>query len=190
MRLVSSLFALAVLGCCFGPSVEAPPAPAPEAPSPLSQALSGMGVAPTDPAAAAPDPAAVPAAAPADPAAVAPVDTPVAPPTAPPTAAPTAVSSPACAAAQADREVLRTQLRELRLTLGAETGPRLEAASAQMAACDRDIECLKDAKIRMARIVAYDNAKGAQLAESNRLAQAELGAYDADQRVLAACGTP
>ncbi len=195
MRLVSSLFALAVLGCCFGPSAEAPPVapPAPEAPSPLSQALSGMGVAPTEPSVAPAQPAAPgePAVAPAPgspPPSV--VDAPAPPPPAAPPPSAAGTQSPACAAAQADREVVRAQLREMRLTLGAETGPRLEAAKAQMATCDRDIECLKDPKIRMARITAYDNATGAQLAESNRLAQAELGSYDADQRVVAACGAP
>jgi hypothetical protein len=186
MRLVSSVFALAVLGCCFGPSVEAPPAPAPVAPSPLSQALQGMGAAdapipPPAPVAAidTPAPAAVPAA------------VPVAVPATPPApASPGAALSPACADAQAAREAIRAELRDLRLTLGGDSTARVEAAGAAMMVCNTDPDCVRDPKLRMAKVEVYDRAKAVLAAETTRLAEAEVGLYGADQRVVGACGAP
>lgn len=176
MRLVSSVFALAVLGCCFGPSVDAPPA-APVAPSPLSQALQGMG---TDDAAVAMPPSQAPALLPAS------------PPPPPAASQPASIDgpAPACADAQAGREGVRAELRELRLTLGGESTARLEAAAVAMAACNRDADCLRDVPARAARYEAHERAKNAQAAEINRLAHAEVGLYEADQRVILACGAP
>lgn len=195
MRLVSSVFALAVLGCCFGPSVESPPSPAPVAPSPLSQALQGMGAAeptvspattPSVPPPSAPV-AAAPAAATAAPVAVS-AALPV--PASPPPPSTGAAASPACAEAQAAREAVRAELRELRLTLGGDSSVRVEATGAAMAACNRDPDCLRDVKTRLAKVDAYDRAKATLAAETARLAAAEVGLYDADQRVVAACGAP
>ncbi|MFN7145220.1 MAG: hypothetical protein ACK4YP_15710 [Myxococcota bacterium] len=209
MRFLVCVMALGVLGCCFGPSVEAPPSPAaaPAAPSPLSQALEGL-VAPTDPAAApaagtppAPDATAAPSAS-SLPDAAAPGMASVPPGAmattapgygAPPSttaAAPTTPSSPACAEATAARDAVRARLAELRLSLGAETSARLEAAGQAMIACDADPACVRDGKARLARIEAYDRAKAAHEAERTRLAREEVGLYDADRAVLAACGAP
>lgn len=200
MRFLVCVMALGVLGCCFGPSVEAPPSPAvaPAAPSPLSQALEGL-VAPTDPAA--PPPAGAPTApdagvaAPpaAPPAASAPTETTTPGFGAPPPASapvPASTSSPACAEATAARDAVRARLAELRLSIGAETSARLEAAGQAMIACDSDPACVRDGKARLARIEAYDRAKAAHEAERTRLAEAEVGLYDADRAVTAACGTP
>ncbi|MDP2308747.1 MAG: hypothetical protein Q8P18_22185 [Pseudomonadota bacterium] len=192
MRLVSSVFALAVLGCCFGPSVDAPPVPAPVAPSPLSQALQGMGAA--DPAVSgASAPVAPPGAPPAAPAAAPPEALPDAPPVAPasaltPVAAPGV--GPACAEAQAAREAVRAELRDLRLTVGGDSTARLEAAGAAMMACNREPDCVRDMQARAAKVDAFDRARQAQAAETTRLAQAEVGLYEADNRVVLACGAP
>ncbi len=209
MRFLVPVMAIGVLGCCLGPSVDAPPAsaPAPAAPSPLSQALQGMGVSGDGSASAPANPSGAAPAAPAAPGVAAPPAAPVAgagmtaPPPATPAATPAATqsastgtsavdSSPACAEARAARETVRAQLAELRMTLGAATSARLEAAGQAMMACNADTACLGNGKERVARIDAYDRAKAAHEGETRRLAEAEVGLFEADRRVAAACGAP
>lgn len=169
MRLVSSVYALALLGCSVGPPVDAPSGPPVlPAPSPLSQALQGMGQTEAwGPAELPPNPL---AAREGTPSAI--------------------VVAPACAAAESAREALRAELRELRLTLGGEASLQMEATGAEMIACNRDPSCLGDVKARIAKAEAYDRAKVWLQSETARLAQAEVGLYEADRRVIAACGAP
>jgi hypothetical protein len=117
------------------------------------------------------------------------------PPTAPPTGTPpppsapsTAPDSPACADARAAKKAVNDDLAALRMTVGAETSQRLESAGQAMQQCTTDMGCMRDAKVRTAKIEAYDRAKAAHDAELARLATAELGLYEADRAIRAACG--
>jgi len=76
------------------------------------------------------------------------------------------------------------------MTLGQATSARLEETGQAMMACNADPVCLRDGKARMASVEAYDRAKAAHEGETRRLAEAEVGLYEADKRVAAACGAP
>ena len=196
MRWFVGVVVVGALGCCLGgedpPAPVAPPPPA--AASPLSQALGEMGVV-GDPNAAAVTTGDAPAA-PIAPAAapIAPAAAPIAPagastPAAAPIA-PAGASTPACADARAARDQVRADVAQLRLSLGAETSARLDAANRALLACNADPACIGDGRARVARAEAYAAAKAAHAAESTRLAEAEVGIFHADQAVAAACGAP
>jgi hypothetical protein len=176
MRWFVGVVVVGALGCCLGgedpPAPVAPPPPA--AASPLSQALGEMGVV-GDPNAAAVTTGDAPAA-------------PIAPAAAP--IAPAGASTPACADARAARDQVRADVAQLRLSLGAETSARLDAANRALLACNADPACIGDGRARVARAEAYAAAKAAHAAESTRLAEAEVGIFHADQAVAAACGAP
>ena len=176
MRFFVGAVFVGAFGCCLGPS-EQPPAPVPAAgPSPLEQMVGGQV-----------DPGAPPAASPTSPPSP---GTPPAPTPAAPPSSPSAPASAACVHARADRDALRAQLADLRLTVGGESGRRVEQAGQAMGACNNDPACLRDSKARTARIAAYDAAKAAYDADVRRLTEAEAGLYTRDQAVAAACGEP
>ena len=179
MRLFAAAVVLGALGCCLGPTTEPPPPAQVSTPSPLSQALQGMENAG---ASGVPSTAAIPTQPPA-----APPATPAGAP--PPPAVPAATpDSPACADARAAKKAVNDDLVALRMTVGAETAQRLESAGQAMQQCTTDMGCMRDAKVRTAKIEAYDRAKAAHDAELARLATAELGLYEADRAIRAACG--
>ncbi len=170
MRLLIGIVALGILGCCLSPTPAPTPPPAATTPAPsaLTQALAGM----TDPPAA-----------------------PVSTPPAPTEAAPAPASllpavSPACLEARAGLEQARADAVAIRASAGGTTSQQVESTGAAMTACNADMNCLKDTKLRLARIDAYDRAQAALEADQGRLAHAELGIFEADRRVTASCRAP
>lgn len=182
MRLFVAAVFFGALGCCLGPTTETPAPPPPSTSSPLSQALHDLGEAGAGAAtntqpvttSSTPTPPTTPLPAGSEPL------------TGPPS--PLAPDSPACTEARAAKKAVNDDLVQLRLTIGAETGQRVEQAAAAMKACTEDMACMRDPKARIAKMEAYDRAKAAHDGETQRLATAELGLFEADKAVRAACG--
>lgn len=178
MRFFVGAVLAGAFGCCLGPGAD--PEPTTRGPSPLEQMVA---------AETAPTPGNAPPSANPPPASLA-VPPPAAP-SSPTSASPSSPTpSPACAQARADRDALRDRLADLRMTVGGESGRRVEQTGQAMGACNQDPACLRDTKARTARIAAYDAAKAAYDADVRRLSEAEAGLYGADQAVAAVCGEP
>ena len=97
---------------------------------------------------------------------------------------------PACRDARARRGEVASRLAEVRKTSGVAEARALDRASAALAACEARQDCVEgDPKERAARVMAVEEARAVFRTASAGLQSEELGLFEADRAVRAACGS-
>ncbi len=97
--------------------------------------------------------------------------------------------SPACGEARAQRTAVSARLAQVRQTAGVPEARALDRASAALSACEARQDCVEgDPKERAARVMAVEEARDAFRKANAALQQEELGLFEADRAVRAACG--